>query len=120
MVRLAMTGSVVIRARVDQQLKTKVEKVLAASGVTVSDAIRLLIMHVAREGVLPFEPILPGLRAGRERKREMHNTIAPEMRQHAIRVCHVVGFGQSGLQMNSASGSDAHGAAPCLEGFGAK
>ena len=32
---------------------------LAAMGLTVSDAVRLLLTHVAREKALPFAPLVP-------------------------------------------------------------
>ena len=32
---------------------------LAAIGLTVSDAFRLLLIRVAREGALPFDPLIP-------------------------------------------------------------
>jgi DNA-damage-inducible protein J len=33
--------------------------VLAAMGLTVSDAVRILLIRIAREGALPFEPLVP-------------------------------------------------------------
>jgi DNA-damage-inducible protein J len=33
--------------------------VLAAMGLTVSDAFRLLLTRIAREKMLPFEPLVP-------------------------------------------------------------
>lgn len=32
---------------------------LAAMGLTLSDAVRLMLTRVAREGALPFEPLVP-------------------------------------------------------------
>ena len=52
--------------------------VLAAMGLTVSDAVRLLLTRIAREKALPFEPLVPNdttiaamreARAGRTVKR---------------------------------------------------
>ena len=31
----------------------------AAMGLTLSDAVRLMLTRVAREGALPFEPLVP-------------------------------------------------------------
>jgi len=44
-----------VRARIDGQVKEKAAKVLADMGLSVSDAIRLLLVRVAAEKALPFE-----------------------------------------------------------------
>lgn len=44
----------VVRARIDQKTKEDASAVLAGLGLTTSDAIRLLLMHVAADGELPF------------------------------------------------------------------
>jgi DNA-damage-inducible protein J len=49
----------VVRARIDKRTKEEAEAVLAAIGLTVSDAFRLLLIRVAREGALPFDPLVP-------------------------------------------------------------
>jgi DNA-damage-inducible protein J len=49
----------VVRARIDRDTKEQAEAVLAAIGLTVSDAFRLLLIRVAREGALPFDPLIP-------------------------------------------------------------
>jgi DNA-damage-inducible protein J len=49
----------VVRARIDRATKEEAEAVLAAIGLTVSDAVRLLLIRVAREGALPFDPFVP-------------------------------------------------------------
>ncbi len=49
----------VVRARIDKRTKEEAEAVLAAMGLTVSDALRLLLIKVAREGALPFNPLIP-------------------------------------------------------------
>jgi DNA-damage-inducible protein J len=49
----------VVRARIDKRTKEEAEAVLAAIGLTVSDAFRLLLIKVAREGALPFDPLIP-------------------------------------------------------------
>ena len=49
----------VVRARIDRNTKEEAEAVLAAIGLTVSDAFRLLLIRVAREGALPFDPLIP-------------------------------------------------------------
>ncbi|HEY6619245.1 MAG TPA: type II toxin-antitoxin system RelB/DinJ family antitoxin [Steroidobacteraceae bacterium] len=54
-----MARSAVIRARIDEKTKEDASAVLAAIGLTVSDAFRLLMVRVAKEKALPFEPLNP-------------------------------------------------------------
>jgi DNA-damage-inducible protein J len=54
-----MTANTVVRARIDKRIKKEAEAVLASIGLTVSDAFRLLMVRVAREKALPFEPLVP-------------------------------------------------------------
>jgi DNA-damage-inducible protein J len=49
----------VVRARIDDRIKTEAEAVLATIGLTVSDAFRLMMMRIANEKKLPFEPLVP-------------------------------------------------------------
>jgi DNA-damage-inducible protein J len=49
----------VVRARIDSKTKEKAATVLASMGLTVSDAFRLLMVKVAAEKALPFEPLVP-------------------------------------------------------------
>ena len=48
-----------VRARVDREVKEQAAAVLAAMGLTVSDAVRLLLARVACEKALPFAPLVP-------------------------------------------------------------
>lgn len=54
-----MASDTVVRARIDGQVKEKAAKVLAEMGLSVSDAIRLLLVRVAAEKRLPFEIKVP-------------------------------------------------------------
>jgi DNA-damage-inducible protein J len=54
-----MASDSVVRARVDGEVKEKAAKVLADMGLSVSDAIRLLLVRVAAEKALPFEIKIP-------------------------------------------------------------
>jgi DNA-damage-inducible protein J len=49
----------VVRARIDPNVKKEAAAVLAAMGLTVSDAFRIMLIRVAREKALPFEPLVP-------------------------------------------------------------
>ena len=48
-----------VQARVNKDVKEQASVVLAAMGLTVSDAVRLLLTRVAREKALPFAPLIP-------------------------------------------------------------
>jgi DNA-damage-inducible protein J len=54
-----MASDTVVRARINGQVKEKAAKVLADMGLSVSDAIRLLLVRVAAEKALPFEIKVP-------------------------------------------------------------
>jgi DNA-damage-inducible protein J len=54
-----MSENAVVRARIDLNIKEEASSVLAAMGLTVSDAFRLLLTRIAREKKLPFEPLTP-------------------------------------------------------------
>ncbi|MBL0121646.1 MAG: type II toxin-antitoxin system RelB/DinJ family antitoxin [Betaproteobacteria bacterium] len=54
-----MPASVVVRARIDGQIKAEATIVLAAMGLTASDAFRILLTRIAREKRLPFELLIP-------------------------------------------------------------
>ena len=54
-----MTENAVVRARIDERIKTEAAVVLAAMGLTVSDAFRLMMTRIAAEKALPFEPLVP-------------------------------------------------------------
>lgn len=54
-----MPENSVVRARINGRLKEEAAAVLAAMGLTVSDAFRLLLVRVARDKALPFEPLVP-------------------------------------------------------------
>lgn len=48
-----------VHIRVDQKVKAKAAKTLATMGLTVSDAVRLLLTRIASEQALPFEVRVP-------------------------------------------------------------
>jgi DNA-damage-inducible protein J len=54
-----MAANTVVRARIDERVKKEAEAVLTTIGLTVSDAFRLLMVRVAAEKALPFEPLVP-------------------------------------------------------------
>ncbi|MDR3449724.1 MAG: type II toxin-antitoxin system RelB/DinJ family antitoxin [Alphaproteobacteria bacterium] len=54
-----MTDDSIVRARIDGATKAEASAVLAAIGLTLSDAVRLMLRRVAAEKALPFEPLVP-------------------------------------------------------------
>ena len=54
-----MAANAVVRARIDGNIKEEATAVLAAMGLTPSDAFRILLTRVAKEKALPFAPLIP-------------------------------------------------------------
>lgn len=57
-----MSTNTVVRARIDEQIKQEANIVLAAMGLTISDAFRMLLTRIACEKSLPFEPLVPNVK----------------------------------------------------------
>ncbi len=51
-----MSANVSVQTRVDPGVEEKATAVLEGLGLTVSDAMRILLTRTAVEGVLPFSP----------------------------------------------------------------
>ena len=49
-----MASETIVRARIDAATKSRATKALAAMGLSVSDAIRLLMVRIAADKALPF------------------------------------------------------------------
>jgi DNA-damage-inducible protein J len=54
-----MTADTVVRARIDTDTKQRAAAALEAMGLSISDAIRLLLLRVADEQRLPFAVRVP-------------------------------------------------------------
>lgn len=54
-----MSENSVVRARIDEAIKAEATAVLKAMGLTVSDAFRLMMVRIAADKALPFEPLTP-------------------------------------------------------------
>jgi addiction module RelB/DinJ family antitoxin len=88
-----MPADAVVRARIDPILKQQAEEILAAKGLTISEALRQMMMHVVRNRALPFELIVKPPDPIKERRRNMDDVITPEMRHHsAVRTANYFGF----------------------------
>jgi DNA-damage-inducible protein J len=55
----AAMKNTVVRVRIDERVKEEASAVLATIGLTVSDAFRLMMMRIAKDKALPFEPLVP-------------------------------------------------------------
>lgn len=51
---MAVTEGALVQTRIDPALKKRAAAVLDDIGLTVSDAVRILLTRVAKEGALPF------------------------------------------------------------------
>jgi DNA-damage-inducible protein J len=76
-----MSANSVVRARIDEHIKEEASAVLAAMGLTVSDALRMMLTRVAREQALPFDPMVPNattikaMRDARRGKTTQHQSL---------------------------------------------
>jgi len=48
-----------VHIRIDQKIKQQATKTLAAMGLSMSDAVRMLLLRVAAEKALPFDVKVP-------------------------------------------------------------
>ena len=49
----------IVHVRLDGKLKDQASKALESMGMSISDAVRLMLIRVATEKVLPFEVSIP-------------------------------------------------------------
>jgi DNA-damage-inducible protein J len=54
-----MAANALVQTRINGAVKAEASAVLATMGLTVSDAVRLLLTRVAHDKALPFEPLIP-------------------------------------------------------------
>jgi DNA-damage-inducible protein J len=83
-----MTANAIVQTRIRQEIKDEAALVLDSMGLTISDAMRMLLTRVAHEKALPFEPFAPNAdtiaammdaRAGRTRKFENVETLMADL-----------------------------------------
>jgi DNA-damage-inducible protein J len=71
-----MPANSLVQTRINAEIKEEAATVLQAIGLTVSDAVRLMLTRVAHDKALPFEPLIPNdvtiaaMKEARERKLE--------------------------------------------------
>jgi DNA-damage-inducible protein J len=57
--REAVMSTTMVHVRVDEKTKQRAAKTLAGMGMSVSDAVRMLLVRVAAEKALPFDVKVP-------------------------------------------------------------
>ena len=54
-----MPANALVQTRINGSIKREAALVLATMGLTVSDAVRIMLTRVAHDKALPFEPLRP-------------------------------------------------------------
>lgn len=54
-----MSSTTMVHVRVDEKIKAQATKALSAMGLSISDAVRVLLTRIAAEKHLPFEVRVP-------------------------------------------------------------
>ena len=52
-------ATTMVHTRIDQKIKDRAARTLASMGLSVSDAVRMLLVRVAAEKALPFQVRVP-------------------------------------------------------------
>jgi DNA-damage-inducible protein J len=63
-----VSANAVVRARIDQRTKDEASAILGAVGLTVSDAVRMMLVRTVAEKALPFDPLVPNAKTIRALK----------------------------------------------------
>ena len=75
-----MATTTMVHIRLDERVKDEATKALSAMGLSVSDAVRMLLIRVVSEQALPFEVKVPNattvkaMRAADQRKGKRHKS----------------------------------------------
>jgi DNA-damage-inducible protein J len=54
-----MAADAVVRARIDGDIKEEAAAIYRAMALTVSDAVRMMLVRTAADRTLPFDPLVP-------------------------------------------------------------
>ena len=54
-----MPPSAIVQTRIDPATKAEASAILAAMGMTVSQAVRLMLVRIVEDKALPFSPLVP-------------------------------------------------------------
>ena len=77
-----MAANALVQTRINGTVKAEASAVLATMGLTVSDAVRLMLTRVAHDKALPFEPFRPNAEtiAAMEEARQGELTSYPDFK----------------------------------------
>ena len=70
-----MAATTMIHVRVDADVKARASEALARMGLTVSEAVRVLLVRVASDQVFPFQMKVPN--AATRAAMESHDLVGP-------------------------------------------
>ena len=54
-----MATNALVQTRINREVKDEAAVVLAAMGLTISEAVRILLTRIANEKAFPFDPLVP-------------------------------------------------------------
>ena len=70
-----MSANAVVRARIDERIKSEAAVVLSAMGLTVSDAFRMMMTRIAAEKALPFSTLVPNAETIAAMEEHLHRAL---------------------------------------------
>lgn len=73
-----MSQTSMLHVRVDEELKAQATATLAGFGLTVSDAVRMLLTRVAKEGALPAGLVMESEQHDAWFRAKVHEALADE------------------------------------------
>jgi DNA-damage-inducible protein J len=80
-----MPATEMVHIRIDKRVKARATKALSAMGLSVSDAVRVLLTRIAAEKALPFDLRVPNatrvaaMQEARSEKLQSHDNLADLM-----------------------------------------
>lgn len=84
----------IVHVRIDETVRREASQALAEMGLSISDAVRMLLIRVAREKAMPFEVRVPNAESGRtvEELRQaiqegLDSETGPNRRQKGTEAC---------------------------------
>jgi DNA-damage-inducible protein J len=54
-----LSTDAVVRARIDAHIKEEAAAIYQAMGLTISDAVRMMLVRTVADHTLPFDPLVP-------------------------------------------------------------
>jgi DNA-damage-inducible protein J len=60
-----MATNTTLNVRIEEEIKVKASKILEASGLTASSAVRMFLLRVIEDEALPFDPPRPNAKTRR-------------------------------------------------------